>query len=186
MNKIRNHTKELIVLTILLAVAVSVVNAAVFVYYPISITAQWVKPNVYFAGGSNAGKTDLSESIGVNIGEDGTSLGITIHPSRRQTTYYKNVSLIVNDYDSAVYIGFNVTTPFTNIDEAYLIVRPVSGGTPLLTVNLKNSELQGWSRTIDANSKVRIDLRFKIDKGTEDSETATVQLVYSFSTESPP
>jgi len=43
MSRTRNNTRELVVLTILIAVAVSVVNAADFVYYPMDVTASGSK-----------------------------------------------------------------------------------------------------------------------------------------------
>jgi len=189
MNKIRNHSKELIILTILLAVAVSVVNAAVFVYYPISITAEWKKPPVRFDTGSNAGKADLSDTITVTPGDDGASVAIIVHPSRRQTTYYKNITLIINDDNKNYYYGFNVTQAFNPsgpIEEAVLIVRQLTGGDPIVTVDLKSTGPQGWGQTLSAGGAVRIDLRFKINTDTESAQTALVQLVYSPTYESLP
>ncbi|MEM2088717.1 MAG: hypothetical protein QXF52_08655 [Thermoproteota archaeon] len=190
MNTVKNHTKEFVVLTILLALAVSVVNAAVFVYYPISITAQWGPRPVYFAEGTNAGGTDLGagNTITVSLSEEDTSASITVHPSRRGTTRYKDVLRIVNSDTQAYYIGFTVDTAFDDsaISVAQLIVR-TTGGALVGTVDLTSTGTTWVPWTLDASSQLRVDLRFTISSGSSGSDSASITLVYSpQNSESPP
>jgi hypothetical protein len=192
MNKIRNHTKELIVLTILLAVAVSVVNAAVFVYYPISITAGWIQPPIRFLGkpyATNAGGTDLGagNTITVSLSEENTTATLIVHPCRRQRTYYKDILRIFNGDSKAYYIGFNVTQRFGNaISEAELIVR-TTGGDLVGTIDLKSTGTKWVPWQLSASSQLRVDLRFTISSGSSGSDGASITLVYSpQNLESPP
>jgi hypothetical protein len=190
MNSIKNHTKELVVLTILLAVAVSVVNAAVFVYYPISITAQWGPRPVYFAGGTNAGGTDLGagNTITVSLSEEDTSASITVNPSRRGTTRYKDVLRIVNSDTQAYWIGFTVDTAFDDvaIGTAELIVR-TTGGALVGTIDLTSTGTTWVPWQLSASSQLRVDLRFTISSGSPGSDSASITLVYSpQNSESPP
>ncbi|MGC8831953.1 MAG: hypothetical protein ACP5PQ_05180 [Thermoproteota archaeon] len=190
MNAIKNHTKELIVLTILLALAVSVVNAAVFVYYPISITAQYGPRPVYFDEGTNAGRSDVGagNTITVSLSDDDTYASITVNPSRRGTTRYKDVLRIVNNDTQAYYIGFTVDTAFDDsaITNAELIVR-TTGGAMVGTVDLKSSGTTWVPWLLSAKDQLRIDLRFTISSRSSGSDSASITLVYSpQSSESPP
>jgi len=182
MNKIRNHTKELVVLTILLAVAVSVVNAAVFVYQPLSITAKWNGPLVRFDGGTNAGNDDLGgETIEVTISSDGTEASITVHPCRRGRTYYKDILRVVNDRDEAVYVGFSVDTPFDDsaIIVAQLIVKNATTGVTIDTIDLKAGGTTWVPWTLGSGNELRIDLRFEINSDEIGSDDASLSLIYS-------
>ncbi|MGQ9479624.1 MAG: hypothetical protein ACUVQ0_06415, partial [Thermoproteota archaeon] len=176
MNTIKNHTKELVTLTILLALAVSVVNAAVFVYYPISITAQWGPRPVHFSSGTNAGGKDLGSgnTITVSLDDGDTSASITVHPSGRGTTRYKDVLRIVNDDTQAYYIGFTVDTAFrdTAISQAELIVR-TTGGALIGTVDLTSTGTTWTPWTLGASSQLRVDLRFTISSGSSGSDSAS-------------
>jgi len=185
---VENRTKELMVIAILLALVISVVNAAVFVYYPIGISAQWSKRPMYFAGGNNAGGTDLSGTITINLSEDDTSASITVHPSRRGTTRYKDVLRIVNGDTQAYYIGFSVDTAFDDsaITEATLIVRSVDGDL-IGTVNLKSTGTMWTPWSLGVSEQLKVDLTFRISSDTSGSDSASLQLIYSpQSTESPP
>ena len=94
-----------------LAVFASIVFASVFVYYPATITVSPVKPPVVFIAGSNANGTDLlGNTITVNIGQNSTSLSVTIHPTY-QLTYYKNVTIIKNVDSRVYYVYLRVQTP---------------------------------------------------------------------------
>lgn len=186
---VENRAKELIVIAILLALAMSVVNAAVFVYYPIGISAQWSKRPMYFAEGNNAGGTDLSGTITINLSEDDTSASITVHPSRRGTTHYKDVLRIVNDDAQAYYIGFSVDTAFDDaaIAEAELVVRDATTGALVGTVNLRSTGTTWSPWSLGAGGQLRVDLRFRVSSGNSGSDSASIQLIYSpQSTESPP
>ncbi|MGQ9691844.1 MAG: hypothetical protein ACUVQY_11445 [Thermoproteota archaeon] len=191
MNRVKNHTKELITLTILFALTLSVVNAAVFVYYPIDITAQWGPRPVYFEKGTNADQPDLSEKekIEVRLSDDNTSASITVHPSRMGMTYYKDVLRIVNgDGDRAYYIGFTVNTAFTNdsISKAYLIVKNPINDELIGRVDLRSTETTWEPWTLGTNSQLRVDLMFVISSSGKGSDKARIYLVYSPTYEKPP
>lgn len=186
---VENRAKELIVIAILLALAISVVNAAVFVYYPIDISAQWSKRPIYFANGDNAGGSDLSGTVALSLSEDDTSASITVHPSRRGTTRYKDVLRIVNGDTQAYYIGFSVDTAFDDsaITEATLIVRNAMTGILIGTVDLKSTGTTWTPWSLGASEQLRVDLTFRISSGSSGSDSASIQLIYSpQSTESPP
>jgi len=178
-----------ILLAFVIAASISVVNAALFVYYDVKITAQGQKPPVVFAPGSNANGKDLwGYPIQVSIDSTNTSLTITVHPTYR-THLYRNITLIVNqDSANAYYLAFNVTTAFTNtkITVAKLFIKTLAG-TPIATIDLKATGVQGWYITLPANGKLRIDLFLVITPGPGDdynnppfsSDSAELQLIYS-------
>ena len=178
-----------ILLAFVIAASISVVNAALFVYYGVSITAQGQPPPVVFAPGKNANGTDLrGTQILVSFDSTNTSLTITVHPTYR-THLYRNITLIVNqDSANAYYLAFNVTTAFTNtkITQAKLFIKTLAGA-PIATIDLKATGVQGWPITLPANGKLRIDLFLVITPGPSDgfnnppftSDSATLQLIYS-------
>ncbi|MEM3713247.1 MAG: hypothetical protein QXR97_06905 [Thermoproteota archaeon] len=189
MNKIKNHSKELIVLTILLAVAVSVVNAAVFVYYPMEISATWVRYPIKFEAGSNAGKADIDGTITVSLDDGGTTATITVHPSRRGTTRYKDILRIVNNGTQAYYVGFaNITDTFdAPISTAKLLLYNATNNNYIGEVDLMSTGWQGWKGSLNTGQSIRVDLLLKISAGSTGSDTAKLSLVYSpQSNESPP
>jgi len=199
MKVVKSHAKEFLVLTILLAIAVSVVNAAVFVYYPVGISANWAPPSVYFSGGTNANQTDLGAGNTISVilsdgyttasGKCYTSASLTVHPSSYGTTYYKDVLRINNGGNQAYYIGFIVNTAFTNttISTARLILKTTDGSTTVGTVDLKSTGTT-WKRwLLNSNSQLVVDLEFTISSSSSGSDSASISLVYSpQSTESPP
>jgi len=198
MKVVKSHAKELLVLTILLAIAVSVVNAAVFVYYPIDISAGWQNIEVYFTTdyrGNNAGKADLGSQNIIIVKLDrkdppanGTSAYIEVHPCRMQTTYYRDIMRIANNGSQAYYIGFIVKTPFSDnaISVAELIIKDTSGKT-VGTVNLKSTGTTWTLEKLNSNSQFVVDLEFTISSSSSGSDSASISLVYSpQSGESPP
>jgi len=181
MNSIKNHTKELVVLTILLAVAVSVVNAAVFVYYPISISAEWNRYPIKFEQGTNAGHYDIDGTIGVTLEDGDTTATITVHPSRRGVTRYKDILKITNNGTQAYYIGFaNVTDHFgAPISVAKLLLYNASNNNYIGEVDLMDT-LNTWPvGSLSAGQSIRVDLLLKISSGSSGSDTAEFSLVYS-------
>jgi len=182
MSRTRNNTRELVVLTILIAVAVSVVNAAVFVYYPMDVTASWSKRPIYFdTAGTNAGGPDLSGTITVVLSEDGTDAAITVHPSRRGTTLYHNIMTIKNDDTQTYYLWIKVETAFddSSISEAYLL----AGSTQ---VDLKQTGVTSMG-SLDAGEELSVSLRLKVSSSGSGTDSASIELVYSpQSTETPP
>jgi len=116
-NRIGNPVKQMrqiLVMAVNMLVA-AMVAASVFAYYPLQLTIKPTSPPVVFAEGSNANKTDLSETIEVGIEPGGSGITITIHPSYH-VTYYKNVTIIQNN-DSKAYT-------------LYLVIDSSSGGLP--------------------------------------------------------
>lgn len=110
----REKIKEYIPLLLALTVLVSTVMAAVFVYYPIEATVSPVQPPIVFALGSNAGGSDLrGGTIGVAVGNSGTSLSITVHPTY-QVSYYRNLAVIKNTDNKAYYVNLTVYTPISS------------------------------------------------------------------------
>jgi hypothetical protein len=189
LEKIRKKAKWLLVVFAIVA-SISVVNAALFVYYDASITAQGQRPPVVFAPGKNANGADLwGNTIGVTIDSTNTTLTITVHPTYR-THFYRNITLIVNqDTVNSYYLAFNIITPFTNtkITQAKLFIRSLDGSTTYATINLLTTGVQGWPITLAGNQKLRIDLFLVITPGASDtfnnapftSDSCTLQLVYS-------
>ncbi len=198
----------------LVAVAVftSIVFASVFVYYPVSVTVSPVSPPVYFEPGTNANQPDLGQgnTISVAIGPNSASLAITIHPTY-QVSYYKNISLIVNNDTKTYYAYLRVVkpadvTPGTGLPSGSKLVlyvyskgptgsRSLSGypptpvsGTYLASLDLITATSQNFPITISAGSAVELDLYVYIPEGYQlpASVTAQLLLVYSPSSETPP
>jgi len=176
--------KYWLVLVVVLALVLALTNAAVFAYYPITVSATGVKP-VYFDLGSNAGQADLGDNnnIAVTLGASGCSLDISVHPTY-QETYYKNVSVIINtDTVKAYYIAFRVETPFSFPAGSQAKMRIFDEGNNLVgEVDLLTSGDTGWFSTpLSADSKFRIDLYFYYPEGEPlpSGATATVKLIYS-------
>ncbi|MBO3798825.1 MAG: hypothetical protein JTT13_08160 [Candidatus Brockarchaeota archaeon] len=182
MNRTRSNTRGILMLAILIAVAVSAVNAAVFVYYPMDIAASWSKRPIYFdTTGTNAGGPDLSGTITVTLSEDGTDADITVHPSRRGTTLYHNIMKIKNEDDQTYYLWIKVNKAFSNssITEAVLIV----GSTQ---INLRQTGTTSIG-SINPNGELSVSLRLKISSSGTGSDDASIELVYSpQSDETPP
>jgi hypothetical protein len=174
-----------------LALALALVNAAVFVYYPMNITVSPQKPPVYFDYGSNANQNDLmGNTISVAISEASTSLSIQVHPTY-QVNYYKNITVIKSqDTANAYYILFDITDPISdsNVDSANLIISD-SSGTPIATIDLKNTGTQPTSWiTVNPGDTLTVSLNITITPSsgaTYDTSpslgdgSATVKLVYS-------
>jgi hypothetical protein len=189
LEKIGKKAKWLLVVFAIVA-SISVVNAALFVYYDASILAYGQMPPVVFAPGKNANGNDLwGTTIGVTIDSTNTTLTITVHPTY-QTNFYRNITLIVNqDTANSYYLAFNIITPFTNpkIRQAMLFIRSLDGSTTYATIDLLTTGVQGWPITLAGNQKLRIDLLIKILPGAGDtfnnapfaSDTCVLQLVYS-------
>ncbi len=169
-------------LTILIAVAVSAVNAAVFVYYPMDIAASWSKRPIYFdTANTNAGGPDLTGTITVELSEEGTVADITVHPSRRGTTLYHNIVKIKNEDTQTYYLWIKVNTAFDDprISEAVLIVGSAQ-------INLRQTGLTSIG-SINQGGELSVSLRLKISSTVQGSDSASMELVYSpQSTETPP
>ncbi|GAY25829.1 hypothetical protein ATG_10320 [Desulfurococcaceae archaeon AG1] len=161
-------------IAVTIALAISIAYANVFVYAPIEITLQPVNPPVYFEQGSNAGKPDLGPNnvITANPGPNKESLAVVIHPTY-QTTYYKNISIVINSDNKAYYVYFKVQDVLNNLPTGSIALLCVYGsnaprsltGWPvpsptgaLLCVDLLQTGLNPNSVTLNANSKVELDI----------------------------
>ena len=180
---------------VLIALALAVVNASVFTYYPVSITLAPQKPPLIFESGSNTGKPDLfGQTITASIGDASTSLALTVHPTY-QTAYYKDIARIKNqDSSNSYYVAIKVNTPFTGPSGAKLLIYD-SSGNKIKEVDLLTTGTTTWfAQQISAGSEWRMDLNITIpETGSSSSApsisqpTASVQLIYSpQSTETPP
>jgi hypothetical protein len=191
--------KPALALSVALAIAIilSYAFASVFVYYPVTVNLSPVSPPIRFLDGSNANQNDLggsgspysSNTIGVTIGSDGASLTLTLHPTK-QHNYYRNVSLIQNTDGKAYYITIRVNTAASlpSGSQARLLIydRP-SGGSLVANVNLLATGDTSASATIPTGAVWRIDLYIFIPEGsTASSTSASLQLIYSPSSETPP
>jgi len=174
-----------------LALALALVNAAVFVYYPMSIGLSPQKPPVYFDLGSNANQKDLwGNTISVSLSEANTNLAVQVNPTY-QVNYYKNITVIKSqDTSNTYYILFDVTDAITdtNVTTAELIVSD-SSGAPIATIDLKSTGVQpsSWI-TVNPGETLTISLELTItpDSGVTYSTSpsladgsATVKLIYS-------
>jgi hypothetical protein len=171
--------------------------ASVFVYYPVTVNLSPVNPPIKFQTGNNANQKDLggggdpytSNTIKVDIGSDGASLTLTLHPTK-QYNYYKDVSRIRNTDGKAYYITVRVVTaaslPSGSVARL-LIYNALSGGTLVANVNLLATGDTSATATIPADAVWRIDLYIYIPEGSTASATsASLQLIYSPSSETPP
>jgi hypothetical protein len=174
----------------LLAVAalVSIVNASVFVYYPITVELQPTQPPIIFLPGNNAGEDDLyGNTIGVSMGNANTSLNITVHPTY-QTNYYKNLAVINNaDTANSYYVAIRVNTPFSNskIISAKLLIFN-SSGTNIAVVDLLTTGTTLWLGPLSAGGEWFVDIKITIDESGGSpgsapftSDSASLQLIYS-------
>ena len=173
--------------------------ASVFVYYPITVNLSPVNPPIRFDYGSNANGYDLggsgdpytSNTIGVTIGPAGTSLILTLHPTR-QHNYYKEVSLIENTDGKAYYITIRVVTAAVLPPGSVALLLIFDElGSRVAEVDLLATGDTSATSTIAASgtpgSIWRIDLYIFIPEGSTPSATsAFVQLIYSPSSETPP
>jgi len=181
-------------LLVALAAIVAAVNAAVFVYYPLTVNIQGTAAEVRFALGSNAGKSDLAgTTITVSLeGSYNTKATVTVHPTNERT-YYRDVLVIENHGVNHVYYGWiNVTTAISNqyITSAKLYVKD-GGGTVVATIDLKSNTLQGDGFQIPAATQsgttvkpgtLYIDIEIEIDRGVDASQvtdSVTLELIYS-------
>jgi hypothetical protein len=132
-----DDTRRAVVLALAATIILSIAFSSVFVYYPITAQISPVSPPVILDSGSNAGKSDLSGSIGVSIGDNKTSATITIHPTY-QASYSENVTIIRNTDNSKSY---NVTL------KVYTAVSGLPSGSKVLLYLFSKGatrSLSGW------------------------------------------
>jgi len=201
----RRITTPLIAL--LIAVVISIAFAAVFVYYPMTVTVSAVNPPIMIGYGSNSNQYDLGHdnNIQVSVGSNNASLSITIHPTYG-VSYYKNISIITNmeptggkAYNIYIRVVNPITLPTDSIAKLYIYSKGVSrslsdfptpspaSGTYVNVVDLKTSgtTLIG---SLGAGQGYEIDLYIYIPEEASLPSTQTVQLylIYTPSSEEPP
>ncbi|MEB2836858.1 MAG: hypothetical protein GSR80_000986 [Desulfurococcales archaeon] len=200
-----SRERLLAIAALLVALGASVAFASVFTYYPGTIGVQPTPPVVVFQPGSNAGTDDVSGTIAVNIGDNGTSLAITVHPTY-QLTYYENITVINNKDSKAWNIWVDVAQALTGLpagSKAYLIIYdkgaarsisyssgeytpPTTG--PVAVVNLTTTG-QHQIGQLSAGGVYEVDLFIYIPEGTTlptSAVTAQIHLIATPTTETPP
>jgi hypothetical protein len=180
------NTKRKLIALLAIATLISIVNASVFVYYPITLTISPQNPPVVFSTGSNSNKRDLwDKTITVSIDDD-TRLTIKVHPTL-QRNYYYDIAKIENKDTNTYYIKFRVTNPIPitdgRVNEAYLII---NGD---YKIDLKNDGVQPDDNWIElsSSSAFRVDLYIVLNSVGSGDIMAGVDLIISTTnTESPP
>jgi hypothetical protein len=167
----------------------TIAYASVFVYYPMTITTTAVEPPVVFDEGSNAGGEDLGgNTIDVSISPQNTSITITLHPTY-QETLYKNVSLIKNLDTRAYNVYIRVLTPLSlpSSSSAVLQIRSLDGATVIATVDLLSTGTTPIG-SLAAGDTWSMWVHYTIPEQSSPPPTtsATLQLIYTPSSESPP
>jgi hypothetical protein len=188
------NTKRKLIALLAIATLISIVNASVFVYYPINLTISPQEPPVVFSAGSNAnvdGNDLWGETITVYIKDgvdtnEGTSLTIEVHPTLQRNYYYDIAKIKNNDDSNTYYIKFRVTTPITDngVNEAYLVIN----GDYNNKIDLKSSGVQpnDWIE-LSSSSAFRVDLYIVLDSvGSSDITVGADLIISTTSTESPP
>ncbi len=179
------NTKALLALLALAATA-SIAFASVFVYYPVSVSVSPVAPPIVFEEGSNANQPDLGgNTITVTLGANQTSASITVHPTY-QTTYYKNITVIKNtDTANAYYITIRVNTALPADYAGSQLIIQTGTGSVAVDLTATGDTVIGQ---IPAGGSWEIDLSFSIPEGSRlpAAATASIQLIYSNSAETPP
>jgi hypothetical protein len=184
------NTKRKLIALLAIATLISIVNASVFVYYPINLTISPKEPPVVFSAGSNSNGRDLGDrTITVITSNSGTSLTIEVHPTLQRNYYYDIAGIINNDGSNAYYIKFRVTKPITDsrVDKAYLIINNTNTKAQHI-IDLKSGGVQpdNWIELSDSGG-FRVDLYIVLNSVEGDDIPVGVDLIISTTnTESPP
>ncbi|MEM1899351.1 MAG: hypothetical protein QXN90_02160 [Zestosphaera sp.] len=185
---IKINIKRKVIILLAIATLISIVNASVFVYYPVTLTISPKQPPVVFQEGTNAGKPDLwGETITVNIVDD-TKLVITVHPTLQRNYYYNLTEIVSQDSSNTYYIKFRVTKAINDVrvNTAYLIINSTGAQ---YQIDLKTTELQpnNWI-SLQAGGKLRVDLYLELSGYSGGDISASVDLIITTTdtTETPP
>lgn len=175
-----------ITLLIIFSTLIGIVNASIFVYYPINTQISPKAPPIIFKYGSNTGRTDLrGTTITATMGDANTSLTITIHPTY-QKTYYKDIARINNtDENHAYYVMLNVINSLTNTKILNAKLYLYEGNVKKLEANLLTTGTTSWV-SMNAKAEWRIDIEIEINEtgGSYNnppftSDSTTLKLIYS-------
>uniref|UniRef100_A0A7J3JRG9 DUF1102 domain-containing protein n=2 Tax=Ignisphaera aggregans TaxID=334771 RepID=A0A7J3JRG9_9CREN len=185
------NTAKQIVAPIAVLLVTSIAFASVFAYYPLTITVSPQEPGVRFGAGSNVGQPDIGtgNTISTTIGQSGTSVSITIHPTY-QENYYKNVTVITNSDDNAmnVYLIFDSVLINQNVTVKLFVYE---GTTKVTVLDIASQSIGTPIRVgqIASGETWQIDLYVNIPEGTSITGAqyqVTARLVYTPSSETPP
>ncbi|MEM0348334.1 MAG: hypothetical protein QXL83_07290 [Zestosphaera sp.] len=186
---IKINIKRKIIILLAIATLISIVNASVFVYYPVTLKISPQQPPVVFQEGTNTNTTDLwGKTITVNIGNEGTSLKITVHPTLQRNYYYNLTEIVSRDSSNTYHIKFRVTKAINDVrvNTAYLIINDTSAQ---YQIDLKTTELQpnNWI-SLQAGGKLRVDLYLELSGYSGSDISASVDLIITTTdtTETPP
>ncbi|MEM4924369.1 MAG: hypothetical protein QXE70_08415 [Ignisphaera sp.] len=184
------NTVKQIVVPIAVLLVTSIAFASVFAYYPLTITVSPQAPGVRFGAGSNAGQPDIGtgNTISTTIGQSGTSVSITIHPTY-QENYYKNVTVITNSDDNAMNVYLIFDSVSSNLPTVKLFV--YEGTTKVTVLDIASQSIGTPIRVgqIASGKTWQIDLYVKIPEGTSITGAqyqVTARLVYTPSSEETP
>ncbi|MEM1678433.1 MAG: hypothetical protein QXU96_08755 [Ignisphaera sp.] len=184
------NTVKQIVVPIAVLLVTSIAFASVFAYYPLTITVSPQEPGVRFGAGSNAGQPDIGtgNTISTTIGQSGTSVSITIHPTY-QENYYKNVTVITNSDDNAMNVYLIFDSVSSNLPTVKLFV--YEGTTKVTVLDIASQSIGTPIRVgqIASGKTWQIDLYVKIPEGTSITGAqyqVTARLVYTPSSEETP
>ncbi|MEM2528219.1 MAG: hypothetical protein QXG40_02350 [Ignisphaera sp.] len=184
------NTAKQIVVPIAVLLVTSIAFASVFAYYPLTITVSPQAPGVRFGAGSNAGEPDIGtgNTISTTIGQNGTSVSITIHPTY-QENYYKNVTVITNSDNNAMNVYLIFDSVSSNLPTVKLFV--YEGTTKVTVLDIASQSIGTPIRVgqIASGKTWQIDLYVKIPEGTSITGAqyqVTARLVYTPSSETPP
>ena len=200
-----SRERILAIAALLVALGASVAFASVFTYYPGTVNLQPTPPVVVFQPGSNNGTADVAGTIAASIGDNGTSLSITVHPTY-QLTYYENITVINNTDSKTWSLYIDVAQALNGLpagSKAYLIIydkgasrsvsyssgeyAPPSTGYVAL-VDLTTTGLYQVGQ-LQGGSIYEVDLFIYIPEGTTlptGTLTAQIHLIASPTTEAPP
>jgi len=178
-----SETMKKLYLLILMTAAIALVNAAVFAYYPIEITITGVQP-VVLSGGSNANQKDLGDNnyIVVQIGGNGASATVTLHPTYQYTYYHDVLQVKNNDNTKSYYIAFRVTQLISEWpDDSVAKMIVYSGNDKVAEVDLKSGDTTVYQEQLSAGGTYRIDFYFYYPEGVNlpSNTPVSVQLIYS-------
>jgi len=182
------NTKRKLIALLAIAILISIVNASIFVYYPINLTISPQNPPVVFSSGSNSNGTDLrGNTITVITSNSGTSLTIEVHPTLQRNYYYDIAKIKNNDDLNTYYIKFRVTKSINDdrVNEAYLII---NGDYNNKIIDLTSGGVQpsDWI-TLSSLGEFRVDLYIVLNSVEGGDITVGVDLIISTTnTESPP
>ena len=176
----KRRLTPLLLIPLLLGTVLAV--AAVFVYYPGSMTVQQTAPPVVFQLGANAGQPDLGSgnTIAVSIGANQTSVTMTLHPTY-QKTYYQDILRIVNNDVQAYYLYIRVNTPASL----------PTGGSAVMYVNGVPVDLTVAGTTqigiINGGTTWQVDVEFYFPEGVPLTTTSvSFDVIYSPEAATPP